>query len=417
MLGIAHAAVHADLRYLIAWSSVENAGMITAGFAAAMAGAAARQPALLAAGLLAGTAQVVAHALGKSLLFTAAAAVERAAGTTDLDRLRGVSSRLPWAGAGLVVGSLTLAGLPLTAGFAAEWLTLEALMQQFRVGDLAVQLTMATTGALIALSIGIAGFAFVRLVGLTAFGPPPAAPSLDGRVDRAPALRVAVGLLAAGCLAAAAFAPLLVRLVAAGLSPIAGDVTAQALVPTWVLQPVYPDFSALSPSWLWIVIPAMSALVLLVATTFGGGRLWRVRRVPAWGSASPGVDRGVGYTSFGYANPIRKVLANLLQTRGELHRELPGHGGDHSGDQSGDHDESRAAGGSPPADRTAASVRLGYTVDVVEVVEQHLYRPAERAVRAVARQVTRLQSGRLDAYLAYMLIALVAVLAVVTAIS
>ena len=50
-------------------------------------------------------------------------------------------------------------------------------------------------------------------------------------------------------------------------------------------------------------------------------------------------------------------------------------------------------------------------------VEQYLYGPLEVGVRAVVRTAKRLQSGRLDAYMTYMLIALVAVLAVVTATS
>jgi formate hydrogenlyase subunit 3/multisubunit Na+/H+ antiporter MnhD subunit len=136
-----------------------------------MVGASAAEPKLMAAGLVAGTAQVMAHALAKTLLFVSASTIEAATGTTDLDRLGGVVGRLPWAGTGLVIGSLTLDGLPMTAGFASEWFTLESLMQQFRVSNLAMQLTTAVTGALIALTIGIAGVTFVRVVALTAFGP------------------------------------------------------------------------------------------------------------------------------------------------------------------------------------------------------------------------------------------------------
>jgi hypothetical protein len=54
---------------------------------------------------------------------------------------------------------------------------------------------------------------------------------------------------------------------------------------------------------------------------------------------------------------------------------------------------------------------------VIEVVEAYLYRPALRPVMALVRGAKRLQSGRLDAYLAYMLIALVALLALVTALA
>jgi hypothetical protein len=61
--------------------------------------------------------------------------------------------------------------------------------------------------------------------------------------------------------------------------------------------------------------------------------------------------------------------------------------------------------------------RLGYTPDVIEVVEAYLYRPALRPVMALGRGAKRLQSGRFDAYLTYMLIALVALLALVTALA
>ncbi|MGH3492176.1 MAG: proton-conducting transporter membrane subunit, partial [Sciscionella sp.] len=311
ILGIAHAAVHADLAYLVAWSSVENAGVITAGFGVGLVGAAAHQPKLAAAGLLAATAQVCAHALGKSLLFVATAAVEQDADTSDLDLLRGIARRMPWSGTGLVIGSLTLAGLPVTAGLASEWFTLESLMQQFRVDNLAVQLSTAVAGALVALTVGVAGVAFVRLISMTVFGQPPAEPlpAVTRSADRAWTHRTAVGLLVAGCLGAAMFAPLEVRLIARGLSPLVGSSARTGVKGTWVLQPVLADFSALSPTWLWIAIPGLIVIIVAVTFAFSGTRLLRVRRVPAWSSASPGVERGVGYTSFGYANPMRKVLA------------------------------------------------------------------------------------------------------------
>ncbi|MBS4726852.1 NADH/ubiquinone/plastoquinone (complex I) [Mycobacterium sp. SM1] len=392
ILGIAHAAVNADLARLISWSSVENAGVITAGFGVALVGASAAHPKLVAAGLVAGTAQVMAHALAKTLLFVSASTIEQATGTTDLDRLGGVVRRLPWAGTGLVIGSMTLAGLPLTAGFAAEWFTLESLMQQFRVSSLAMQLATAVTGALVALTIGIAGVTFVRVVGLTAFGParlgePPLDPAFAG-VDRRWWYRFGVAALVAGCLGAAAFAPLQVRLIGRGLTPIVGNRAAGANAEPWVLQPVYAQFSALSPSWLWIVLPAMTVVIAVFAAACAGRNPFRARTVPAWSSASPGVDRGVGYTSFAYANPVRNVLSNVLLTRAELAKSVDD-----------------------------ATVGYTYRVEVVDLVERYFYRPLAAAVLLVSRSARRLQSGRLDAYLTYLLIAVLAVLTVVIATS
>jgi hydrogenase-4 component B len=398
ILGIAHAAVNPDLAALISWSSVENAGVITTGFGVALVGASVGQQKLMAAGLVAGTAQVMAHALGKTLLFVSASTIEQATGTTDLDRLGGIARRLPWAGTGLAIGSLTLAGLPLTAGFASEWFTLEALMQQFRVSSLAMQLTSAVTGALIALTIGMAGVTFVRVVALTVFGPArigePPIDSSCARPDRQWSYRLGVALLVVGCLGVAAVAPLQVRLIGSGLAPIVGDQAAGANAQPWVLQPVFADFSALSPTWLWIVLPLMALVIAGFATLFAGRNPFHARPVTPWSSASPGVDRGVGYTSFAYANPVRTVLSNVLLTTSEL-----------------------VDTSTQPSGERAVSGVLTYRVDVVDIVERYFYRPLIIALMAVSRAARRLQSGRLDAYMTYMLIAVLAVLAVVIATS
>ncbi|HUO41128.1 MAG TPA: NADH/ubiquinone/plastoquinone (complex I), partial [Mycobacterium sp.] len=272
------------------------------------------------------------------------------------------------------------------------------LMQQFRVSSLPMQLATAAAGALVALTIGIAAVTFVRVVALTAFGParmdePPIDPVLS-RVDRQWPYRFGVAALVAGCLGAAAFAPALVRLIAHGLAPIVGDQAAGANAAPWVLQPVFADFSALSPSWLWIVLPAMIAVLAAAAAAFARRNPLRARPVAPWSSASPGVDRGVGYTSFGYANPVRNVLSNVLLTSAELVETAE-----------------------QPAGAVPAQFAFTYRVDVVDVVERFFYRPLVIGVLAVSRAARRLQSGRLDAYMAYMLIAVLAVLAVVIAAS
>jgi formate hydrogenlyase subunit 3/multisubunit Na+/H+ antiporter MnhD subunit len=410
VLGIAHGAVHPDLRGLVAWSSVENAGVIGAGYGVALIGSHVGDQRLMAAGLVAATAQVIAHALGKSLLFVVVREVEERHHTADLDALRDVARSQPWVGAGLVVGALTLAGLPLTAGFASEWLTLESLMQQFRIDHLGMQLASAVAGALVALSVGIAGVTFVRLIALTGFG---AAPARE-RHREAFGLKAAVVLLVAGCLGAAMAAPWEIDLISAGVRPLVADTVDHTHASPWVIQPVFAGFSSLSPSWLWLVIPGYVLALVIVVTGFSGRRPWRVRRVPAWSSASAGVERGVGYSSFGYANPMRKVLANLLLTHHQL-QEVSVAEREAAGRLAA---TSQAGGGMPDTEiEPSTNASLAYEVDVVEIVERYLYRPAYTVLQTAARLATKLQSGRLDAYMAYMLLVLLAVVAVVAAVS
>jgi hydrogenase-4 component B len=117
--------------------------------------------------------------------------------------------------------------------------------------------------------------------------------------------------------------------------------------------------------------------------------------VPAWRSATMGVEGTDSYTAFGYANPTRRVLTSVLHTRTEVRH---------------------VANGASAEDGEQVP-HVEYTSDVVEVVETYLYRPGLRAFTAVTRVAKRLQSGRLDAYLLYMLIALLAIIALVTALT
>ncbi len=407
LLGIAHAAVQNRLSRVIAYSSVENTGLIVVGFGVALTGAGIGDRRLVAAGLLAATLQVVTHTLAKSLLFTSSAGVEAATGADDLEELRGRARRTRWSGFGLAVGSLTLAGLPPTVGFVSEWFLLESLMQQFRVPGLGYRLVLALAGAAVALTVGFAGVTFVRLVGMIVLGR--GAESEPGRSGYGWTGRTAVVALSAGCLGMAAVTPLEIRVIAAGLSPaVPGSLTTGALKSPWVLQPVFDGFSILSPSWLWVEMPLMLLLTVLFTWAVSGRRLLRVRRVPAWRSATIGVEGADSYTAFGYANPTRRVLAGVLHTRAELREVMM--------------EENGRDDGSGPPDRPdpaqgEAAAHLRYASDVMEVVETYLYRPALGFFTAVVTAAKRLQSGRLDAYLLYMLIALIALIAAVTALA
>ena len=423
LLGIAHAAVQNRLSRVIAYSSIENTGLIVTGFGVALTGAATGDRRLVAAGLLAATLQVVAHTVAKSLLFTSVAGIEAATGHDDLEELRGSAGgrgggrSTPWSRFGLAVGSRTLAGLPPTVGFVSEWFLLESLMQQFRVPGLGYRLVLALAGAAVALTVGFAGVTFVRLVGLICLGgnDPPQTPPAHGGAARPPvpprgwAGRAAIVVLALGCLVTAAITPLEIRVIAAGLSPaVPASLTMGALKSPWILQPVFAGFSILSPSWLWVEMPLMLLLVGLFAWAVSGRRLLRVRRVPAWRSATIGVEGTDSYTAFGYANPTRRVLAGVLHTRAELREVMM--------------EEDASDDGSGPPDRAdpgreEAAAHLMYASDVMEVVETYLYRPALGFFMAIVAAAKRLQSGRLDAYLLYMLIALIAIIAVVTALA
>jgi hydrogenase-4 component B len=408
LLGIAFAAVQSDLNRVISYSSVENGGLIMVGYGMALAGASVGNGVLTAVGLLAASLQLLAHAVAKSGLFMGGANFGLDAGSNELSRMSGMWRTQGWASAAFAASALTLAGLPPTIGFVSEWFTFEALMQQFRLHSLALRLATASAGALVALTAGVAALTFVRLLGFVVLG----RGSLNGvardnrRTDVAS--RWSLGTTAVLCFGLAAAAPWTVRYTARGLSPIiARSVTDGALKSPWVLQPVFSNFSALSPSWLFVVMPIGFLAVTVTTVLLSGGRFLSVRRVPAWHSATPGVRGPDSYNAFAYANPIRHVLANILGTQKEV-VAVPGR---LTADKP---DGGAGPPGSDDLEEEAAShhSHVVFTARVGEPVESYFYQPLVTGYLAVVRAAKKLQSGRLEAYVGYMLFALIAILIV-----
>jgi formate hydrogenlyase subunit 3/multisubunit Na+/H+ antiporter MnhD subunit len=392
LLGITFAGVQSSLTRVVAYSSIENAGLIVTAYGIALTGDVIRSTPLMAVGLLAATLQTVAHAVAKSALFVSIANVEATEGSDNLDELRGVGRRMPWSGITFGAGALALAGLPPTIGFVSEWFILEALMQQFRVGGLALRLGLAGAAALVALTTGLAALVFLRVLALTFLGEQ--GERRERRREVGLFNKLGSMLLALGCLGLAAISPLEVRYLADGLGPIVPRlVTMHALKSPWVLQPVFSGFSILSPSWLWVILPIAIAAVFGVTVLLSHGGFLRIRRVPSWHSATSGVEGPATYTAFGFANPLRHVLANVLGLRRSLEVDWA--------------DDSVTSFGPPE--------RIETRTTVVEPVETYLYRPLREGAVRMSRIAKRLQSGQLNAYVAYMLIALLAALAIVSA--
>jgi hydrogenase-4 component B len=389
LVGIAFAGVEGRLGRVLAYSSIENAGLIATAYGVALMGTLVHSEPLVAMGLLAATLQTIAQAIAKSAMFVSLANLEAAVGTDDLEVLAGVGRRMPWSAAGFGLGALTVAGLPPTIGFVSEWFILEGLMQQFRLPGLAIRLGLAAGGALVALTTGLAALAFLRVLGLTFLGRP--ALSVESKAEETGLFaKAGLAALMLGCLGLAAVSPWEFRYIARGLDPLVSrQATLQALKSPWVLQPTLHNFSIVSPSWLWVAMPLAFLGVFLSTIALSRGRNLRIRRVPAWHSATSGVSGPASYSTFGFANPLRHVLGNLLGTRRFVQLVTT------EGDQASPH---------PIA-------HLETRTRVVEPVETYLYRPVRTMALAVAGRAKRLQSGQLNAYVAYMLFALMVALA------
>jgi len=106
-----------DVKRLLAYSSVAQVGYMVLGISLASVG-----------GVAAATLHLFNHALMKGALFLALGAVAYRMGTVTLRDFAGLGHRMPWTMAAIVIGGLSLIGVPPTAGFISKWYLVLAML-------------------------------------------------------------------------------------------------------------------------------------------------------------------------------------------------------------------------------------------------------------------------------------------------
>jgi formate hydrogenlyase subunit 3/multisubunit Na+/H+ antiporter MnhD subunit len=375
LLGVAFAAVQSDMKRLLAWSSVENIGLIFAGIGLSLLFAAYGMPAVAALALTAALYHVASHALFKSLLFVATGSVLHATSERSLGRLGGLLRVMPWVGWASLLGVLASAGLPPFGGFVSEWLLLQSFLFTPQLPNSFLNMLIPAVAALIALVAALAGYVMVKFYGVVFLGQ-----HREEKLARAHDAglweRLGMAWLAAGCV-------LLGVLPAQGLhvlAPVVERLTGASLAGGgWLLVPVAVERASYGPLLFLAGVGASVVLAFLLVRRLYHGR---VRRAPPWDCGFPWLTHRMQDTAEGFGQPVRQIFEPLYRLR----RILP----------------------------TAFDARPRYAVEVGDHVWHWLYLPAARAVEGAARLIGRLQQGRISIYLLYSFAALIAVLLWVT---
>ena len=200
VVGILYALVDADLKRLLAFSSIENVGVILIGVGGAFLFVRAGVESLAALALMAALYHTINHAAFKSLLFLGAGAVLHATGTRNMEAYGGLIKRMPWTAACFLVGAASISALPPLNGFVSEWMTLQALIQSVRLAQPGVNLVFAVGIAALALTAGLAAACFVKAFGITFLAMPRSDAAAHAHEATA-TMRWAMGALAAACVA------------------------------------------------------------------------------------------------------------------------------------------------------------------------------------------------------------------------
>jgi hydrogenase-4 component B len=167
LVGVMYALIEHDIKRLLAYHSVENIGIILLGVGASMVFIKQNMPLAAAFALAAGLYHLVNHAIFKSLLFMGAGSVYEATGVRNIEQLGGLSKKMPWTYVSFLIGAMAISALPPLNGFVSEWLTLQALFLGVLSGPGRISVVMGLLGAVLALTGGLAAACFVKAYGVT----------------------------------------------------------------------------------------------------------------------------------------------------------------------------------------------------------------------------------------------------------
>ncbi len=168
--GALYASVETDIKRLLAFSSIENIGIIVSGIGLVFVATFFGLHLLAELALLALLFHVINHGLFKSLLFLGAGTIAQTAHTTDLERLGGLLRLLPATGTALLIGCMAASALPPLNGFVSEWLLFMSFFQALVTAPMIVQIVAALAIAALALSGGLALAAYSKLFGIAMLG-------------------------------------------------------------------------------------------------------------------------------------------------------------------------------------------------------------------------------------------------------
>jgi hydrogenase-4 component B len=198
LLGILYATTQNDLKTLLAHSSIENAGIITAALGAAFVFVASNHPSIAAIAFAAAFYHTLNHSIYKSLLFIAAGAVDSRVGTQSIDRLGGLIKVMPRTAGFFLVGALSIAALPPFNGFVSEWLVLQTMLQSAALASTGIKIVFAICGAILALTAALAVTCFVKAFAMSFLGMPRSKSSERARRAQ-PSATVPMAFLAVLC--------------------------------------------------------------------------------------------------------------------------------------------------------------------------------------------------------------------------
>lgn len=374
-VGISLALQQRDIKRVLAYSSIENVGLITLALGVSLWGQSNNLPVVAALGMAAALLHIWNHSLMKGLMFFAAGSVSHGTGAKDMERLGGLMKRMPWTGNAMIVGTVAVAALPPLNGFVGKWLMYIGLMNYGIIAEDSRGLVALLAVGLLASIGALAVITFVRMNGVVLLGSPRSEGAKHAH-ESSPWMVAPMMILLVLCATMAVAPQMIVGVMSSVFDQVLGQKAGDVLVEletSGVSLFILGNLNA----WLFVAI-GFTAMILLFLT-----RKANTAAAPTWGCGYVRPTQRMQYTGRSFAEMLAEhLLPRFLRPRAS--RKMP---------------------------RGLFPGKSEFSSESPDPVFKKIYEPFFARIATRFTRLRVLQQGKINVYLVYIMVVVVLALA------
>ena len=375
-LGVLYATMEVDMKRILAYSSVENMGIIFSAFGCGMVLYAMQLHSICVIAFTAALVHAVSHSLMKGLLFMSAGSVMHATGSKNIELMGGLIKKMPYTALFTLIGSMSLSSLPFTSGLVGEWLTLQSfitLAQQ--AGNPELRLLVIFAFVMLGLTGATALGCFVRMYG-TAFLGRARSNIVDKAHEMPVFMLVGMGLEAVLIVAIGVMPDILVNIMQQIFS---GFAVVSMGTPLGIIWGGSGHYAIYSPGIIFAVFVLIG--LFMVAALYRSGTF--VRKDVTWNCGTVPTSRQQ-YSATGFSKPLRRAFEDILTPKRRLTYLRKEH--------------------------AYFGRKLRYDLEIPDLFNDKLYKPIQQLMINYSSAFHRVQEGSVSIYIGYTMIAMIVVL-------
>lgn len=385
--GILYALMQSNLKRLLAYSSVENMGIIFMVLGLSMIFKAQGHPHIAALGFIAALFHAFNHSLFKNLLFLGAGVIQHQLHELNIEMMGGLIKRMPHTSKLMLVACMSISSLPLFNGFVSEWLAFQTALQVDVLNDGVLRSLIPVSAAALALTAALAVACFVKVYGMIFLGQARSRHGAKAQEIEDKGMLAGLSLLAGLCFLFGIFPGLMIQLLNHVSTEVLGPSPVNVITTDWLLL---APISAQSASYA-------APLVLIGVLIAGVISFKYLRRDPAmalrkadtWDCGFGGLTPRMQYGGIAFSMPFQRIFAKAWEIDEKIDKQEEG------------------AKGLQVTD-------IHYQLTIRDHSWTKIYTPIEKMVNRLARLVGKIQTGNIRVYLSYSFATLILLLWVIS---